>query len=56
MRRSLPRMIEVPDRETDDSWLALEYLEELYEETDDERQAIVDKIIGRIPDGRSDVG
>ncbi len=38
-------MIEVPDSETDDAWLALEYLEEIYEETEADRQMIVDKII-----------
>src|SRR6185295_15927459 len=31
-------MIEVPDRETDDSWLGLEYIEEIYEETEEERR------------------
>lgn len=43
---SIAQMIEVPDSETDDAWLALEYLEEIYEETDADRQQIVDKIIG----------
>lgn len=38
--------IEVPDRETDDSWLALEYIEEIYEETEAQRQAMFDKIVG----------
>jgi hypothetical protein len=38
--------IVVPDAETDDSWMGLEYIEELYEETPEERQAIVDKIVG----------
>lgn len=42
----LAAMIEVPDDETDDSWLGLEFLEELYEETPEQRQAIVNKIIG----------
>ena len=41
-------LIEVPDSETDDSWMGLEYLEEIYEETDEERQAIVNKIIGEL--------
>jgi len=40
--------IEVPDSETDDSWLGLEFIEELYEETPEERQAIVNKIIGEL--------
>jgi hypothetical protein len=43
---ALAAMIEVPDSETDDSWMGLEYIEELYEETPEERQALVDKIIG----------
>jgi hypothetical protein len=38
--------IEVTDGETDDSWLALEYLEDIYEETEAEREAIVNKILG----------
>jgi hypothetical protein len=49
----LASMIEVPDSETDDSWLGLEYIEEIYEETAEQRQAIVDKILGdlRFEDG-----
>lgn len=42
----LAEHIEVPDAETDDAWLGLEYLEEIYEETEEQRQAIVNKIIG----------
>lgn len=42
----LASLIEVPDRETDDSWLSLEYLEELYEETDADRKAALHKILG----------
>ncbi len=38
--------IEVPDDEIDDSWLSLEYIQEIYEETQEERDAIVDKIVG----------
>ncbi len=38
--------VEVSDRETDDSWLGLEFIEELYEETEAQRQAMFDKIIG----------
>lgn len=41
-------MIEVPDSETDDSWMGLEYLEEIYEETDEQRQQILNKIIGEL--------
>jgi hypothetical protein len=38
--------IVIPDSETDDSWLGLEFIEELYEETAEQRQAIVNKILG----------
>lgn len=38
--------IEVPDAETDDSWLSLEYFEEIYEETEAHRQEIINKILG----------
>lgn len=44
----LASMIEVPDSETDDSWLGLEYIEEIYEETPEQRQAVVDKILGEL--------
>ena len=49
----LASMIEVPDSETDDSWLGLEYIEEIYEETAEQRQDIVNKILGdmRVEDG-----
>ncbi len=49
----LASMIEVPDSETDDSWLGLEYIEEIYEESPEQRQAAVDKILGemRFEDG-----
>ena len=43
---SIAAMIEVGEDETDDAWLALEYLEEIFEETDHERQMAIDKIIG----------
>ncbi len=52
----LASMIEVPDGETDDSWLGLEYIEEIYEETSAQRQGIVDKIIGDIRLDESDIG
>lgn len=48
-------MFEVPDSETDDSWMGLEFLEELYEESDEQRQRIVDKIIGEMKVDDSDV-
>ena len=44
----LAQHIEVPDRETDDSWLGLEFIEEVYEETEDQRRAIFGKILGEM--------
>jgi hypothetical protein len=44
----LASMIEVSDDEIDDSWMGLEYIEEFYEETEADRQAIVDKILGEM--------
>ena len=44
----LAELIEVPDQETDDSWLGLEYIEEIYEETDEQRQATLGKILGEL--------
>ena len=44
----LAEHIEVPDRETDDSWLGLEFIEEIYEETDEQRRAIFNKILGEL--------
>jgi hypothetical protein len=44
----LAEHIEVPDHETDDSWLSLEYIEEIYEETDEHRAAIFSKILGEM--------
>ncbi len=44
----LAEHIEVPDSEVDDSWLSLEFIEEMYEESAEEREAIVNKILGEI--------
>jgi hypothetical protein len=44
----LANLIEVPDSEIDDSWLSLAYIEELYEESNEQRQQIVDKIVGEL--------
>jgi hypothetical protein len=44
----LANYIEVPDAEIDDSWLSLEYIEEMYEETEEQRQANIKKIIGEL--------
>ncbi|MEO5858386.1 MAG: hypothetical protein ABIR33_05495 [Pyrinomonadaceae bacterium] len=44
----LASMIESPDSEVDDSWMGLEYIEEFFEETEADRQAIFDKIIGEM--------
>ncbi len=52
----LAEHIEVPDSETDDAWLGLEYLEELYEETEEQRQMIVDKILGEFSMEEDDLG
>lgn len=52
----LAGMIEVPDSETDDSWMGLEYLEELYEESDEQRKAIADKILGEMQMEGDDIG
>lgn len=42
----LAEHIEVPDSEVDDSWLSLDYIEEFYEETEEQREYIVNKILG----------
>lgn len=44
----IAKFIEIPDSEVDDSWLSLEYIEEFYEESPEEREAIVNKILGDI--------
>lgn len=44
----LAEHIEVPDHETDDSWLSLEYIEEIYEETEEQRKATIGKILGEL--------
>jgi len=44
----LAEHIEVPDAEIDDSWLSLDYIEEFYEETEDQRELIVSKILGEL--------
>ena len=44
----LAQHIEVPDSEVDDSWLSLEFIEEMYEESAEEREAIINKIIGEL--------
>ena len=46
----LAQFMEVPDEEIDDTWLGLDYLEEIYAETEEQRQAIVKKIIGDLDD------
>ncbi len=44
----LADLIEVADSDVDDSWLSLEYIEEIYEETDEQREAAVSKILGEM--------
>ncbi len=51
----LAQHIEVLDRETDDSWLGLEYLEEIYEESEAQRQATLDKILGELKNEEEDL-
>lgn len=41
----LAEHIEVSDAETDDSWLSLEYIEEFYEETEEQRLAAIGRIL-----------
>jgi len=48
--------IEISDAETDDSWMSLEWIEEIYEETDEEREANVAKILGELKIEGQDVG
>ena len=52
----LAEHIEVPNSETDDTWLALDWIEELYEETDEQRQATVTKILGELQIEGQDIG
>jgi len=44
----LAEHIEVPDAEIDDSWLSFDYIEEFYEETKEQRESIVSKILGEL--------
>lgn len=44
----LAKHIEIPDSEIDDSWLSSDLIEEFYEETEEQRQAIIGKIIGEL--------
>lgn len=44
----LASMIETGDADIDDSWLSLDMIEELYEESAEEREAIVNKILGEM--------
>ncbi|HMT07980.1 MAG TPA: armadillo/beta-catenin-like repeat-containing protein [Pyrinomonadaceae bacterium] len=47
--------IEVLDKDTDDSWLGLEFIEEIYEETEAQRKATLDKILGEIANEEEEV-
>lgn len=44
----IAKHIEIPDSEIDDSWLSSDLIEEFYEETDEQRQAILGKILGEL--------
>jgi len=48
--------IEIPDAETDDSWMSLEWIEEIYEETEEQRAANVAKILGELNIEGQDIG
>ena len=43
------------DRETDDSWLGLEYIEEIYEESEEQRRAAFEKILGELKNEEDEV-
>ncbi len=51
----LAQHIEVLDRETDDSWLSLEYIEEIYEESEAQRKATIDKILGELANEEEEI-
>ncbi len=51
----LAEHIVIPDSETDDSWLGLEFIEEIYAETPEQRQAIVNKILGEFKSDEMDL-
>lgn len=51
----LAQHIEVLDRETDDSWLGLEYIEEIYEESEEQRKATIDKILGELANEEEEI-
>ena len=51
----IAKHIEIPDTEIDDSWLSLEFIEDFYEETFEERQEIVSKIVGELKAEGDDV-
>ena len=44
----LAEHIEVSDSDVDDSWLSLAFIEEFYEETEEQRELIVNKILGEL--------
>ncbi len=44
----LAQHIEVPDSEIDDSWLSFDYIEDFYEETEEQRELIISKIVGEL--------
>jgi hypothetical protein len=44
----IAKHVEIPDSETDDSWLALSFVEELYEEAEEQRAVVVNKILNEL--------
>ncbi len=51
----LAQHIEVLDKDTDDEWLRLEFIEDLYEETEAQRKATLDKIIGELKNEEDEI-
>ena len=51
----IAKHIEIPDAETDDSWLSLDMIEEIFEETEEQRAAIVNKILGELKAENDDI-
>ncbi|MBK7802042.1 MAG: hypothetical protein IPJ55_05075 [Chloracidobacterium sp.] len=51
----LAQHIEVLDKDTDDEWLRLEFIEDLYEESEAQRKATLDKIIGELKNEEDEI-
>lgn len=51
----LAHHIEVLDKDTDDEWLRLEFIEDLYEESEAQRKATLDKILGELKNEEDEI-